>query len=229
MNFKEFLQYTNKEEDLQKLFYNMSNTMKYIHSYDYYISSYDSSDIEIKNVEKLSPIQYKKLRKIPTDNSNELIDRNIHDLALLQVGAYTELLDYMKPHDQKYEQFLKDNYEAYKNLIPNDDERYFDGMINRNSSVYYSDYVNRRNELELEKLQGELNGGQDVVGSMQHGMQKVKSTAAGAMYAEADKETVKLYEGLNENRQAAFTNFLILPIVMILLGIISSLIVFFFS
>ena len=29
MNLKEYLRYTKKEEDLQKLFYNMSKTMKY--------------------------------------------------------------------------------------------------------------------------------------------------------------------------------------------------------
>lgn len=229
MNLKEYLRYTKNEENLQKLFYNMSKTMKYIHSYDYYISNPDVSDVLIKNVEKLSPIQYKNLKKVPFDDNGDLINRDIHNLAILQVAAYTDLIDYVKPGDPRYEQFLKDSYDEYKSLIPEDDERYMDGMINRDSVVYYSDYVDRRNELELEKLQKEVNGGKDMEGGFSHGIQKVKSTSVGSAYADTDKETRDLYSNIMENRQAAFTNFLILPITMILLGIISSLIIFFFS
>lgn len=229
MNFREYLQYTNNEENLQKLFYNMSKTMKYIHSYDYYISNLNASDILIKNVEKLSPIQYKNIKKVPIDDNGELIDRNIHNLAILQVATYTDLIDYVKLGDERYEQFLKENYDEYKALIPEADERYMDGMINRDSVVYYSDYVERRNQLELEKLQKEVNGGKDIDGGLSRGIQKVKSTSVGSAYADTDKETIDLYSNIMENRQAAFTNFLILPITMILLGIISSLIIFFFS
>lgn len=229
MNLREYLRYTNKEEDLQKLFYNMSKTMKYIHGYDYYISSLDASNILIKNVEKLSPIQYNNLKKVPFDDNGDLINRDIHNLAILQVASYTDLLDYVRPGDQRYEQFLKDSYDEYKSLIPENDERYIDGMINRDSVVYYSDYVDRRTELDLERLQKEVNGGKEADGGFAHGIQKVKSTSGGSAYADADKETKDLYSNIMENRQAAFTNFLILPITMILLGIISSLIIFFFS
>ena len=158
-----------------------------------------------------------------------MINRDIHNLAILQVAAYTDLMDYVRFDDSRYEQFLKDSYDEYKSLIPENDERYIDGMINRDSVVYYSDYVDRRNELELEKLQKEVNGGKDIDGGLSRGIQKVKSTSVGSAYSDADKETRDLYSNIMENRQAAFTNFLILPIAMILLGIISSVIIFFFS
>lgn len=229
MNLREYLQYTKNEENLQKLFYNMSKTMKYIHSYNYYISDPDISKIVIKNVEKLSPIQYQNLKKVPYDDNGDLINRDIHNLAILQVATYTDLIDYVRPGDQRYEQFLKDSYDEYKSLIPEADERFIDGMINRDSVVYYSDFVDRRTELELEKLQKEVNGGKNIDGGFSHGIQKVKSTSVGSAYSDTDKETRDLYSSIMENRQAAFTNFLILPIAMILLGIVSSLIVFFFS
>ena len=229
MNLKEYLRHTKNEENLQKLFYNMSKTMQYIHGYDYYISNPEISDVLIKNVEKLSPIQYRNLKKVPYNDNGERINRDIHNLAILQVATYTDLIDYVRFDDSRYEQFLKDSYEEYKSLIPENDERFIDGMINRDSVVYYSDYVDRRNELELEKLQKEVNGGKDTDGGLSRGIQKVKSTSIGSTYSDMDKETRDLYSNIMENRQAAFTNFLILPIAMILLGIISSVIIFFFS
>lgn len=222
MNFKNYIQYEKQIDNFQKLFYNMSKTMKYIHSCDYYISSFNPDDIKINNVEKLSPIQYDKLEKNSNGNE-ELINNNIHNLAVLQVATYTGLLSYINLNDKKYTDFLKENFNEYESLLPEEDVRYFEGVIKRGSFVYYSDFVNRKNELEMERLEQDLSEG-----GASRGIQKVKTTAAGMMYADADSETRKLYDRLNDRQQAAFTTFLILPITMILLGIILSILVIIF-
>lgn len=209
---RDFLKYEASDEQYKKLFYNMSTTMKYIHESDYYIRSFNLSEIEIKNVETLTPIQFNKLEKLEEDNQEE-INKNIYILALLMVGVYSNTLDNFNA------QFVKDNFNEFELFLPEDDVSYLRGVIQRNSPVYYCDYVVARNQRELEKLEHEVGGMDTTVG----GITKSKSTAIGR--AMADRETEKLYSGLlSSDKQAAFTSFLILPLTMILLGIIFSII-----
>ena len=222
INFKNYIQSEKKIASYQKLFYNMSKTMKYIHSCNYIIRSFNPEDIKINNVEKLSPIQFDELEKNLYD-SEELINNNIHNLAVLQVATNTGLLPYMNLDNQKYTNYLKENFGEYESLLPEEDVRYFEGVIKRGSFVYYSDFINRRNELEVEKMEQDLGDS-----GVSKGFQKVKATAAGMTYNDADNETIKLYDKLNDRQQAAFTSFLILPIAMILLGIILSILIIIF-
>lgn len=201
------------EEQLKKVFYNMSSTMKYIHSFDYYISNFNPSEIEINNLETLSPIQYNQLNKMNDDDDQDIINRDIFVLALMQVGVYTNTLDTLNA------QFVKENFSEFEIFLPEDDVPYLRGVIQRNSPVYYCDFVNEKNKREIEKLEMESGVSMGEVGGM--GIQKKKTTAIGT--AMADKETAKLYSGLEE-KQAAFTNFLILPLAMIWLGLVVLLI-----
>lgn len=216
IKLKEWYKYNSDEDKMKKLFFNMSSTMKYIHSYDYCVKSFNLNDIEILNSEKLSPIQYNTVVKIPVDDEGEVIHEDIYNLAFMQIGIYTNTLDNLKP------QFLKDNFDSFATFLPEDDVPYYKGIIERGASVYYCDYVNERTRREVAKLQsdvGELsknNGGR--------GIQKRKTTDIGVAYA--DRDTKNLYNNLDDSRQAAFTNFLILPIAMIMLGIVLSIMLF---
>lgn len=203
-----FRQETN-EEQLKKLFYNMSSTMKYIHSYDYYISNFNPSEIEINNLEKLSPIQYNQLNKMSEEDDQSIIQRDIFVLALMQVGVYTNTLENINA------QFVKENFNEFEVFLPEDDVPYLRGVIQRNSPVYYCDYINEKNNREVERLEKEAGVLVGENGGM--GIQKKKATAIGT--AMADKETAKLYSSLEE-KQAAFTSFLILPLAMIWLGLL---------
>ena len=211
-----FRQETN-EEQLKKLFYNMSSTMKYIHSYDYYISNFNPSEIEINNLEKLSPIQYNQLNKMSEEDDQSIIQRDIFVLALMQVGVYTNTLENINA------QFIKENFNEFEVFLPEDDVPYLRGVIQRNSPVYYCDFINEKNNREIEKLEKEAGVSVGENGGM--GIQKKKATAIGT--AMADKETAKLYSGLEE-KQAAFTSFLILPLAMIWLGLLLLIITTFF-
>ncbi len=208
---REFLDYEANDDNMPKLFYNMSNTMKYIHNHDYYVKSLNPSEIDILDTDALSPIQYKKLDKIETEEDRQNINSNIHTLALMQLGAYSRTLDNFNA------KFAEENFNEFELFIPENDTPYLRGTVQRNSPVYYCDFVNERNQREIEKLDKELGGNPAVVG----GMTKSKATSVGR--AMTDKETEKLYRGLDD-KQAAFTTFLILPLTMILLGIILSII-----
>lgn len=210
---KDFLQYEANDEQLSKLFYNMSVAMKYVHHYDYYIDNFDLSSITIENSDDLNPIRYQNIRKMPTKSADELITENIFVLALLQIGVYTGTINYLNS------KFIQENFKEFENFLPSDDLPYLRGVIERRSPVYYSDYVNEKNKREIEKLESET--GINSINSEGKGISKKKATEIGSAFA--DKETQKLYGNLDE-KQAAFTTFLILPLAMILLGIVLSVI-----
>lgn len=216
MKLRDWLKYESNEEQMQKLFYNMSTTMKYIHSYDYYINNFNPSEIEINNSQTLSPIQFNQLNKMENDDDADLINKNIYILALMQVGVYTHTLDTLNA------QFVKNNFQEFEVFLPEDDVAYLRGVIQRNMPVYYCDYVNENNKKKIENLEQEAGIDQGV--SKGVGIQKTKATSIGVAFA--DKDTKKLYSVLDD-KQAAFTGFLILPLVMILLGMIILLITLF--
>ena len=216
VNVRDWLQYNTNEEQVRKLFYNMSTTMKYIHSYNYYISSFNLSEIEIKNTDTLTPIQYNYVNKMSNDDDSEIIKQNIFFLALLQVAVYTNTVDTINAN------FLKENFRDFEMFLPEIDVAYLRGVIQRYSPVYYCDYVTEKNKKELEKLENEL--GQVNTVNEGIGIQKSKATLIGTAFA--DKETQKLYSSL-EDKQAAFTSFMILPIIMILLGFIMIFVIIF--
>lgn len=213
MKLRDWFQEEANEEKLKKLFYNMSSTMKYIHSYDYYIRSFNPSEIEVNNLETLSPIQYNQLSKMNEDDDQDIINRDIFILALMQVGVYTNTLDTLNA------EFVKENFNDFEIFLPEDDVPYLRGVIQRNSPVYYSDFVNENNKRKIQDLEKEA--GVSIGNSGGMGIQKTKSTQVGT--AMADKETSKLYSGL-EDKQGAFTSFLILPLAMIWLGLVILLI-----
>lgn len=211
MKLRDWFRQETKEEQLRKMFYNMSSTMKYIHSYDYYISSFNLSEIEINNLETLSPIQYNQLNKMSEEDDSKIINHNIFVLALMQVGAYTNTLDTLNS------QFVKENFNEFEIFLPESDIPYLRGVIQRNSPVYYCDYIDEKNKRDIQKLEAEMGSSTTLEG----GRQKNKATSVGA--AMADKDTSKLYNVL-EDKQAAFTSFLILPLSMIWLGLLLLLI-----
>ncbi len=220
VTIKNYLKQTIDEETRRKLFYNMSATMKYIHSYDYYISNFNPAEIEIKNIETLSPIQYNYISKMEEENE-KLIQQNIEMLALMQVGIYTNTLEYLKASNIVY---IKEHFQEFEQFLPEVDVPYLRGVIQRNSPVYYCDFVKEKNKREITKLEEATGVSSNNTKGI--GIQKVKATEVGT--ALADKETEKLYSNLDD-KQAAFTNFLILPIAMILLGGIISVIIAIFN
>lgn len=215
VKLKKWLEYNHDDEKTQTVFYNMSKTMKYIHEKDFCIKTFNLNEIEILNIEKLSPIQYNTVVKMPEEESSEIRHEDIYNLAFMQIGISTDMLDYLKP------EFLKENFDSFVPLLPEEDVPYFKGIVTRGASVYYSDYIDEKNKREVARVQQE-----SANSSKSNGLQKSKATAAGR--ALADKDTKKLYSPI-EQKEGAYVSFLIFPIIMVLLGMILSIMLLFNS
>lgn len=212
MDLKEYYETQPSAEDMQRLYYNMSTAMKYVHEHDYCIKSFNLSDIEVLDVEKKGPIRYKTVVKMPITEENQLINEDIYNIAFIQIGIYSGTLNYLKP------KFLKENFNMFAEFLPQDDIPYFRGVVERGASVYYCDFVAERTRREVETLQKEVGEGSAM------GIQKKKATSIGSAFA--DKDTRNLYRDLDDAKQSAFVSFLILPIAMIVLGIVLSIVLF---
>lgn len=222
VSLKEWLDSNPTIKNKQKLFYNMSRTMNYIHDRDYYIKSFNPKEIEILNQETLSPVQYNTVVRIPKEYKDEIVREDIYNLSFIQVSTYSNIkLEDLKP------KFLKENFKRFEQYLPEEDVPYLQGIIERGAGIYYYEYVDKRNEKEISKLSNEVNSNSgEFAHSNVIGMQKSKSTAVGRSMV--DNETKKLYGDLVDTKQAAFINFLIFPVSIILLGIILVLILLFY-
>ncbi len=204
----------------QKLFYNMSRTLNYIHEHDYYVENFNLGKIHILNDNTLSPIQYDVVVRIPNGSKAQIVKDDIYNLAFIQIATYTNIdLNILKPS------FLKENFQEFQPFIPQDDYNYLKGIIERGASVYYYQYFDGFYEKQIEKLNEELGEANENGNSLN--MQKTKSTLAGR--AMVDKETRKLYSELVDSKQAAFISFLIFPFSLILLALILGIIIFIYK
>ncbi len=224
LNLKEWLETNHEIESRQKLFYNMSRTMNYIHDRDYYIKSFNLKEIEILNPEKLSPIRYDTVVRMPKEYKDQIIREDIYNLAFIQISAFANIkIENLKPI------YLKENFSEFQKYLPQMDVPYLQGIIERGAGIYYYEYIDKRNKQELERLQRETdseinNSSRSISNSL--GIQKTKTTAVGKSMVDSD--TKKLYGDLVDTKQAAFVSFLIFPVSLILLGIILVMVVFFY-
>ena len=220
LNLKEWLETNRDIESRQKLFYNMSCTMNYVHDRDYYIKSFNPKEIEILNPEKLSPIRYDTVVRMPKEYKDQIVREDIYNLAFIQISVYSNIkMEDLKPW------FLKENFSEFQKYLPKGDVPYLQGIIERGAGIYYYEYVDKKNEQELEKIQREMdpefNGSLNSV-SKSFGSQKTKSTLVGR--AMVDHDTKKLYRDLVDTKQAAFVSFLVFPVSLIVLGLVVVLV-----
>lgn len=208
ITLKEWLEHNHSDEDLKALFYNMSSTLKYIHERNYFVQTFNTSQIKIVNEKKLGPIQYNTIVEVPKGESEEIKREDIYNLAFMQIGIYSNTLNVLKPN------FLKEHFDSFTPFLPADDVPYYRGIATRGARVYYADYIEEKNRREIAKLE-EMTEGEE------RGMQRVKTTAAGKAFN--DRDTDRLYSDINRG-ESAFTTLVIIPVIMIVIGIVLSII-----
>lgn len=210
LNLKDYLDSGPDLNSKQKLFYNMSKTMKYIHDKDYSIANFNPKEIEILDIEKLGPIQYNTVLRISPETKQDVVAKDIYNLSFIQISTYSNInLNDLKPI------FLKENFSKFEQFLPSEDVPYLRGVIERGSTIYYYQYMDERNKRQIENLTNQVDQSNNIVSSG-YGIQKTKSTAIGK--AMVDKETRKLYDKLVSNKESAFVSFLIFPISLIILA-----------
>lgn len=212
------------EEEMRVVFLNMDMALKYIHDHGYCIDVFYPTEIEILNNE-LDHIQFKKLVELSKDPSNRqnMIKEDIFNSSLMQIGMYFyseglglsiyEILASLKP------EILKENFEAYSEVIPNGDVPYYRGVILRGASVYFNEFAIEKRNRELLELEKEL--GEDK--------SKVKALTIDKKAEYTNKINDAIYRQINGLKDAAFINTLIIPTVILMIGVIIALILWFIS
>ena len=196
-----------KEEDIRTVFINMDIALKYIHEHGYCIEVFYPSEIEILNNE-LDHIQFKKLIELSRDPAikQQMIKEDLFNSALMQIGLYfysdglglsiNTILYNLKP------EILKENFDAYSQVIPEGDTPYYRGIILRGATVYLCEFVQEKNNRELQELEKQL---------APDDQKKVPSN---------NKVNDNIYRQINGLRDAAFISVLTIPTVIIIVMII---------
>lgn len=204
-----------KEEDIRTVFINMDIALKYIHEHGYCIEVFYPSEIEILNNE-LDHIQFKKLIELSRDPAikQQMIKEDLFNSALMQIGLYfysdglglsiNMILYNLKP------EILKENFDAYSQVIPEGDTPYYRGIILRGATVYLCEFVQEKNNRELQELEKQL-APDDQKNFEPAQIKKVPSN---------NKVNDNIYRQINGLRDAAFISVLTIPTVIIIVMII---------
>ena len=204
-----------KEEDIRTVFINMDIALKYIHEHGYCIEVFYPSEIEILNNE-LDHIQFKKLIELSRDPAikQQMIKEDLFNSALMQIGLYfysdglglsiNTILYNLKP------EILKENFDAYSQVIPEGDTPYYRGIILRGATVYLCEFVQEKNNRELQELEKQL-APDDQKNFEPAQIKKVPSN---------NKVNDNIHRQINGLRDAAFISVLTIPTVIIIVMII---------
>lgn len=195
------------EEDIRTVFLNMDIALKYIHEHGYCVEVFYPSEIEILN-NQLNHIQFKKLIELSKNPSirQTMIKEDLFNSALMQIGLYfysdglgltiNDILSNLKPD------ILKENFDAYSEVVPSGDIPYYRGIITRGASVYFSDFALERRNRELQDLEKQL--GEDTSA-------KEKELMLQQSAHMNDRINDNIYKQINGIKDAAFISTLVVP------------------
>jgi len=199
------------EDEMRSIFLNMDRALKYIHDHGYCIDVFYPTEINVLNNDD-NYVQFKKLVELSRDNdiAREMIKEDIFRSSLIQIGMYTNSLNHMNP------EFLKENFDAFAQFIPQDDVPYYRGVIQRGASVYYCEYSVERKKRDLEDLEKQLGEVDDA------DKKAIEATPSDAVMTNKKVNDV-IYKQISGMSDAAFTYILTIPIVMIGIAIVFAI------
>ena len=207
----EWVKNHHSEEEMRSTFLNMDRALKYIHEHGYCIDVFYPTEINVLNNDD-NYIQFKKLVELSKDYdiAKEMKKEDIFRSSFIQIGMYTNSLNHLNP------EFLKENFDAFSQFIPQDDIPYYRGVVQRGASVYYCEYALEKRKRDLEDLEKQLGDiGEDDKKSLENTSE-----------AEITNKKVNdlIYRQINGMNEAAFLNIVLVPIViLIVISIIMSI------
>lgn len=212
------------EDDLHTLFVNMDSAMKYIHEKGFCIGSFNPTKVEILD-DSLQKIKFDSLIPMDTDSyvvKKEYVREDIGRSALLQIGIYSNCLQYLNPT------FLKENFKQFETFLPEGDIPYYKGVIERNASVYFVDYTVERRKRDLEALEREVNGNSNSNETTGVGINKARVYSNGHSILNTydstnSKINDSIYKNLKGMSDTAYISFLVVPFIVGILGFIFTL------
>ena len=229
MSLKEWFYGSHSTDEYRNLFVNMSFAMKYLHDNGYYVKSFFKLDkINLLNG-SIQQIKFEDLGRFSSDIHNpsvddyskkrEIIKSNILLSSILQIYAYTGLLDQLPYFNDSVLQFLKNNLNEYAIFLPEGDIPYYRGVIERGASVYFHAYVEEKMKRDVGNLEKEVGAS-----STGNGKGMVSSNGKNLLpNNEVINRSIYNFPGNND----AFVRALIYPIIILLIGFVILFLLYF--
>jgi len=125
----------------------ISEKLMEMHSNNYIVDSFSPSDIVVYP----DNIEFKCVSYYGDDKEDEIkfkqkTEENIFDCAVLSLKIY---LNYFGDIDISY---LKRNFNEFAFAFPDDDVKYFRGVILNNLSVYFTEFYDENRRIIIQKL-----------------------------------------------------------------------------
>ncbi len=212
ISLNDYLASSYNEKEFDDFCVNADAAMKYLHNKGYHICSFNPEHIELVNGD-VNLVRFDYLDRLPNDSmeKKEIIKKDISRSVMLQIGIYSNCLNYLKPD------FLKNNFSEFSQFLPEDNIPYYRGVVERGASVYLIDYLLEKKKRDYDNLEKELDSSNNT---NERGKKLVKSNG---IFADYDT----MNTGVNDNiykslsgglSDAAFTTLLIIPIILTVIG-----------
>lgn len=169
---RQYLTYNKNADEIEQIFYNLDNQLKYLHNKGIYVNELNSDTIFLeKNKNDSNNNQavfifssLAKSKNIGNDASD-----NIVKFSKLAIGAFISIDNGFCDYTNLNDNYIKKYFDEMSYYIPNA-EYFRDVVINNDTTLYYSDFINNK------KTGGKGNSNQ-----------MIKSTAYGKMYVKDDE------------------------------------------
>ncbi len=201
------------EDEMREVFINMDRALKYIHEHGYCIEEFHPSQIEILNNDE-DYVRFKKIMKIPSNEADKqrIIQEDIYNSSLIQIGLYTKCLPYLTPTS------LKENFEDLLQFVPAEDGPYYRGVVQRGASIYFCEYAYEKRNRDLVELEKQLG---DQVGDTAKALQKEKVDLANHSVNDI------IYKNISDKKEYAYVSLIAIPVMIASLLMIYGLITWF--
>lgn len=186
-SLRQYLSYNKDMEEINRIFVNLDNQMKYLHQKGYCIGELNSDSIVLEQSKydtdsNESVFMFSSIVKSLNPTQDYL--SNIVDLTKLAMGAFLSSENGFCDYSQLSTDYIKKYFSEIRNYLPN--KEYFEQVItNDNTLNYYSDYVAKKEEGRTRS----------------NSIQKTKATQYGKMYT--------------NDEEAAFIQLVFYPVIII--------------
>ena len=143
---RQYLTYNKETNEIEQIFYNLDNQLKYLHSQGYYVGKLNSDTIlletnrnSLQNGQTL--FMFSTIAK--SKNIDKDISNNIIELSKLAIGAFISRENGFSDYSGLDASYLRKYFDEMAFYIPNS-EYYRNVIIDNDTTMYYSDFVNSK-------------------------------------------------------------------------------------
>lgn len=169
---RQYLTYNRDTNEIAQIFYNLDNQLKYLHRKGIYVNELNSDTIfleENKNNSNDNQAVFMFSTLAKSKNIEKDISNNVVDFSKLAIGAFISIDNGFCDYTNLDNNYIKKYFDEMACYIP-DAEYFRDVVINNDTTVYYSDFINNKN-----------------MGGKGNAVQMIKSNAYGKMYVNDDE------------------------------------------